>query len=436
MATSEPNETTEVLDAIGSAELSSDLEPAPVRTGGPSLAWRRNLGIAFQYAWLLVLALVILTPLLLTVRQALSPPFRWVNEGAPWHPANIAWKDRTFWSGGAASLVGRLIVVTFLFAWIQKAYSGVSTRRWLSEHRSAAALGVGGGLLATALLSTPVFGSFHAADGRTLGLFALAVAVVAVIEGAALWLVGRRPVGAALAGIATAVTVVGIPLVAYGPVVWTQSWAANDLGGGMYRSFVMAVLITVAQVLTSILAAYAFVYLEFPLKRLIFAVFMATLLLPLEVTLAANITTIQRMDWFNSYQGLVLPFAANAIGIFLIHQGFRGLPKDLRDAARLDGYGHLGFLFRVAVPLTRPVIAAFTVISALQAWNQYLWPRSVINDPTFATLQLQLRAVATADPSTANVAVAAALVAAVPVLILLIAFQRQIVRGLTAGAVK
>jgi sn-glycerol 3-phosphate transport system permease protein len=94
------------------------------------------------------------------------------------------------------------------------------------------------------------------------------------------------------------------------------------------------------------------------------------------------------------------------------------------------------YLFLVAVPLTRPVVASFTVIAALQAWNQYLWPRSVIDNNSFNTLQLQLRQVATADPSTANVAVAAALVAAVPVLVLLIAFQRHIVRGLTAGAVK
>jgi sn-glycerol 3-phosphate transport system permease protein len=163
---------------------------------------------------------------------------------------------------------------------------------------------------------------------------------------------------------------------------------------------------------------------------------MGTLLLPLEVTLVGNIVTIRDLEWINTMQALVLPFGAFALGTFLIRQGFRGLPPELRDATRLDGYGHVGFLVKFAVPLTRPVVASFTVIAALAAWNQYLWPRAVIDDNRFNTLQIQLRAVSGADPAQANLAVATALVAAVPVILLLIAFQRQIIRGLTAGAVK
>jgi sn-glycerol 3-phosphate transport system permease protein len=154
------------------------------------------------------------------------------------------------------------------------------------------------------------------------------------------------------------------------------------------------------------------------------------------VTLVGNVTTIRQLDWINSVQALVLPFGASALGTFLIRQGFRGLPPDVRDATRLDGYGHLSFLTRFAVPLTRPVVASFTVIAALSAWNQYLWPRAVIDSNEFNTLQIQLRAVSGADPAQANLAVATALVAAVPVVLLLVAFQRQIIRGLTAGAVK
>jgi sn-glycerol 3-phosphate transport system permease protein len=218
--------------------------------------------------------------------------------------------------------------------------------------------------------------------------------------------------------------------------VWTSRWDRYRLGPTMARSFVMAVLITVSQVITSILAAYAFVFLRFPFKRTMFALFMATLLLPLEVTLVGNVSTIRQLEWINTMHALVLPFAAFALGTFLIRQGFKGLPPELRDATRLDGYGHLAFLVKFAVPLTRPVVASFTVISALAAWNQYLWPRAVIDDNQFNTLQIQLRAVAGADPAQANLAVATALVAAVPVVLLLIAFQRQIIRGLTAGAVK
>ena len=182
--------------------------------------------------------------------------------------------------------------------------------------------------------------------------------------------------------------------------------------------------------------ADAFVFLRFPFKKVLFALFMGTLLLPLEVTLVGNVAFIRQIHWIDTMQALVIPFAASALGTFLIRQGFRGLPPDIQDATKIDGYGHLSFLTKFAVPLTRPVIASFTVISALQAWNQYLWPRSVIQTDSANTLQIQLRTLISQNIAAANLTVAGALIAAVPVALLLVAFQRQIIRGLTAGAVK
>ena len=247
---------------------------------------------------------------------------------------------------------------------------------------------------------------------------------------------GKRLVAKVLQSAFTGYGLVGLAVLIAGPAVWTITWSKFDLGGAMFRSLVMTVIITVAQVATSVAAAYAFVFLRFPFKRVLFALFMATLLLPVEVTLVGNVATIRQLGWTDTMQALVLPFGAQALGTFLIRQGFRGLPKDIQDATRLDGYGHIAFLTKFAVPLTRPVVASFTVLAALTAWNQYLWPRAVIERNEFNTLQIQLRAVAAGQVANANQAVAAALVAAVPVVLLLIAFQRQIIRGLTAGAVK
>jgi sn-glycerol 3-phosphate transport system permease protein len=200
---------------------------------------------------------------------------------------------------------------------------------------------------------------------------------------------------------------------------------------------VAATLIIVgAQLVTSVLAAYAFAFVDFAFKRVMFAVAMATLMLPIEVTLVANSRTIRELGWTNSLQGLTVPFLATALGIFLIRQGFLGVPRDLRDAAALDGYGHLRFLWRVAIPLSRPMIAAFAVLAFLSAWNSYLWPRAITDEADWNTIQIGLRAVTNANPDELNVGVAAALIAALPVLLLLVVFQRQIVRGLTAGAVK
>lgn len=218
--------------------------------------------------------------------------------------------------------------------------------------------------------------------------------------------------------------------------IFSRAFDEGDLGRKVLISAVVTIVIVVAQLVTSIAAAYAFAFLDLPFRRTLFAVFMATLMLPIEVTLIPNIETIRDLSWLNSFQGLTAPFLATAFGVFLLRQGFLGIPRDLRDAAALDGFGHLGFLRRVAIPVTRPVIASFAVIAFLGAWNQYTWPRAAVTESDWETIQIGLRSFSARTVDQNNIGYAAALIAAVPVLILLIALQRHLVRGLTAGAVK
>lgn len=218
--------------------------------------------------------------------------------------------------------------------------------------------------------------------------------------------------------------------------VFARAFEIGDLGPKLVTSAVVTLIIVAAQLVTSILAAYAFAFLRFPLRRVLFVVFMATLMLPIEVTLIPNAQTMRSLDLFNSFPGLTLPFLATAFGTFLIRQGFLGIPRDLRDASQLDGFGHLAFLWRVAIPVSRPVIASFAVISFLAAWNQYTWPRAVVDEGAWETIQIGLRSVSASTVDQNNVGFAAAIIAALPVLALLILLQRQLIRGLTAGAVK
>ncbi len=218
--------------------------------------------------------------------------------------------------------------------------------------------------------------------------------------------------------------------------VFAEAWNEGAIGRAMLLTTGITVIITAAQLVTSVLAAYAFAFLRFPFKNFLFVVVIASLLLPMEVTLLANVRTIRELDWLDSVQGLSVPFFASAFGIFLIRQGFLGVPSELRDASRLDGFGNIAFLWRVAIPVNRPIIASFTLIAALTAWNNYLWPRAATEASEWQTLQVVLRQVTVQRPESFNVGVAAAIIAALPVLILLIAFQKQIIRGLTAGAVK
>ncbi len=217
---------------------------------------------------------------------------------------------------------------------------------------------------------------------------------------------------------------------------YSTAWSAGHLATYLRNSAIVAVLITGGQVVTAILAGYAFAFLEFPFRRTLFIVFLATLMVPFEVTIITNINTVVSLHWYNSYAGLAVPFLASGFGAFLLRQAFLGVPRDLQDAAALDGYGHLRFMTRVAVPLARPAIAALAVFGFLSAWNQYLWPLLITKNDRLRTVQIGLRQLRATSIEQVNVTLAGVVLAALPLVILLIVFQKQLVRGLTAGAVK
>ncbi len=215
-----------------------------------------------------------------------------------------------------------------------------------------------------------------------------------------------------------------------------EAFERGHLGRYLVNSAVVSLIITVGQITTSVLAAYAFAFLRFRGKNLVFTLFLATLMVPGEVTIVANLQTIDSFGWRDTFLGLTAPFLAFAFGTFLIRQAFLGIPTELRDAAALDGYGHWGFLRQVAVPLARPAIAALGLFSFLLAWNQYLWPLLITEDADMRTVQIGLKSLASGRVDELNLVMAGTVVAALPILILLLMFQRNLVRGLTSGALK
>ena len=204
----------------------------------------------------------------------------------------------------------------------------------------------------------------------------------------------------------------------------------------MWNSAIMTGVIVIGQLVTASLAAYAFAFLRFPGRGLLFLIFLSTLMVPIEVSIIPNFQTIQRLGWQDTYQALTVPFLATAFGTFLLRQHFMTIPKELRDAAAIDGYGHLRFLFFVVLPLSRPVLASLAVFAFLSAWNQYLWPLLVTNDDNMRTVQIGLAALRGREIDSFNVVMAGTLIAAMPMFAMLVLFQGQLVRGLTAGAVK
>ena len=236
-----------------------------------------------------------------------------------------------------------------------------------------------------------------------------------------------------------------LKLLTYPPDLWprTPEWsnyreAMTDIPMRRYmlNSLIMATTITSGQLATSILAAYAFSFMRFPGRTPLFFIFLSTMMVPWEASIIPNYQIIQRLDWLDTYQGLTVPFLATAFGTFLLRQHFMTLPAELKDAADIDGYGNLRFLLFVVIPLSRAAIATLAVFSFLQAWNQYLWPLLVTNDPHMRTVQIGIASLQSEEIQRTNVVLAGTVIALLPMLFLVIAFQRFLVRGLTAGAVK
>lgn len=221
--------------------------------------------------------------------------------------------------------------------------------------------------------------------------------------------------------------------------VFGQAFAKEpNLGRWILNSFVVASVVTVGQLITSSLAGYALANLDFPGKQLFFFAILGTLMIPWESTIVPNYLSITSWGWKDSYQALIAPFLASGFGIFLLRQYFLTIPRDLYEAATIDGCGRTRYLWSILLPLSRPALGTLAVYAFLNTWNQYYWPLLVIDSPEWRTTQVGISTFKStqSEATVYNLIMAATLVVLLPTLVLLIVGQRQLVRGLTAGALK
>lgn len=204
----------------------------------------------------------------------------------------------------------------------------------------------------------------------------------------------------------------------------------------LVNSLVVAGGVTIGQVITSTLAGYAFGFMNWKGKNLTFALFMSTMMVPWEVTLIPNYLTIRSLRLLNSYPGLILPFLATAFGTFLLRQFFMQIPRDLEDAARIDGCSRFRFLWSIALPLARPGLITLGAYTFLATWNQYLWPLLVTNAVEMRTVQIGIRFLMNEEARQYGPIMAGIVIFLIPAALMLLWGQRYLVKGLMAGAVK
>jgi ABC-type glycerol-3-phosphate transport system permease component len=212
----------------------------------------------------------------------------------------------------------------------------------------------------------------------------------------------------------------------------------TGLGRFLINSFIQTSLITIGQVVFSVLAAFAFSVLVFPGRNALFLIILGSLMIPFELTFIPNFQLISDLNWANTYQGLAVPFLASAFGVFMLRQFFMTVPKDLHDAARIDGASNWRYLWQVMVPLSKGAIGAFAIFAFLSAYNQYLWPLIITNDIDMRTTQIGIRFFMTNVERGADwgAVMAATIIVSAPTLIAFLVAQKQLVKGIAMTGLK
>lgn len=192
----------------------------------------------------------------------------------------------------------------------------------------------------------------------------------------------------------------------------------------------------VLEVSLAALAAYPLARMEFKGKTLVFALLLSTLMLPTQANMIVNFVTIRWLGLFNTLSAVVLPAATSVFGIFLMRQAFLVVPRELEDAARIDGCGELGIFWHVMLPLSRAALGTLALFAFVSHWNSFLWPLVVLKSAELYPLSVGMAYMAETFDSDFRLVAAGSVAGMLPILVLFLLVQKQFIRGITAGAVK
>lgn len=206
---------------------------------------------------------------------------------------------------------------------------------------------------------------------------------------------------------------------------------AMPFGRFYFNSLVVASSVTLLQLLTSSLAAFAFARLRFRGRNGLFLLYLATLMIPFQVTMIPNFILMRFLGWYDTYQALILPPAFSAFSTFLLRQYFLGIPIDLDEAARIDGASSFRIWWQVIMPLSGPVLAALAIFTFLNSWNDFLWPLVITNSAEMRTLPVGLSSFQSEYGVRWNLLMAGSVIAMLPVLAIYVVAQKWFVRGIT-----
>lgn len=231
------------------------------------------------------------------------------------------------------------------------------------------------------------------------------------------------------------------------PITWwpnpfnpqNYSYVMTTLEFDLYlrNSVIITGILTVVKVTLGVLSAYAFAFIKFPLRNFLFVLVIAALMVPNQITIISNYSLIAQLGWRNTFIGIIVPLAGVAFGTFLMRNHFLSLPKEIMEAAEMDGSSFFRTLFKVVLPMSWPTVIAFTLITVVGEWNEYLWPFLVADTSATAPLPIGLTLLQDVEGLTNwGPVMAGTVLATLPMLVIFLILQKRMIKGLTAGAVK
>jgi multiple sugar transport system permease protein len=218
---------------------------------------------------------------------------------------------------------------------------------------------------------------------------------------------------------------------------YLEVWKEAPFGRYFLNSTIVALAVTVGQLTACVLAAFAFARMNFKGKNAMFLVFLSTTMISSQVTLVPSYLIMRTLNWIDHYQALIVPFLANAFGVFMIRQSFRTIPRELEEAAKLDGCGRFRFLVQILLPLCKPILASQALFAFMGNWNAYLWPLIITNKENMRTLQIGLRYFVSSEGGTQwGVYMAATVLVSIPVILFYFFVQKTFVESMASTGLK
>lgn len=225
------------------------------------------------------------------------------------------------------------------------------------------------------------------------------------------------------------------------PVTWSNfiaAWNSAPFGIYLRNSIIVSISIVLLQTLTSSMAAYSFSWIKFPGRNILFLFFLAVLMIPRQVTIIPQYIVLSNLGWIDTLLALTIPLSVSVFGTFLIRQSFLSVPPELVDAAVIDGCGHFSILRNIMLPLNKPMILTFALLSFNWSWNDYFWPLIMTNSTKMRTLPVGLVQMRMGPDQGTDwqVIMAATVFVLLPVMLLFILFQRHFVEGVARQGIK